>query len=527
MVTAGPGSTNTITGVAGAWLDSSPVLFLSGQVKRADLKTGTALRNRGVQEVDIVSMVQSITKYAVTVTDPQSIRYHLEKALYLAQQSRTGPVWLDLPLDVQAATIEPASLAGFEPPTIAPPSLATAVSELIGDLNRSDRPFLLLGNGVRMAQAGPQVAALVETLNIPVGLTWPAMDLLPDTHPLVVGRPGPIAPRGANFALQNSDFFLSIGARLDLVCTAFAPEKLARAAIKTMVDVDPAELAKLQNYFQRLLCADAGDFIQELIRQRASLQARDRTPWLHRCQDWKKRYPLVTSAHRAKEAPLSMFYFTEFLSQTLQPGDLIIPTSSGSAIETFLLAFQTKERQRIFITTGLGPMGFGLPSSIGGCLAHQGKRTICIEADGGLQMNVQELETISRLGLPIKVFVINNQGYSSMVTSQKNYFGRFVGANPASGLTLPDTLAIAQAYRLPAHRIRTKAELEEKLSLLLAEDGPAVIEVFVDPDEPREPRVASQQRPDGTMVSKPLEDLYPFLPRDEFAANMLIEMWPD
>jgi acetolactate synthase-1/2/3 large subunit len=353
------------------------------------------------------------------------------------------------------------------------------------------------------------------------------MDLLPGEHPLLMGRPGPMAPRGANFAMQNSDFLLTIGARLDLVCTAFAPEKLARAAVKTMVDIDVAELDKLRNHFQHLVCADAGDFIEEWLRQRGTLKTADRSAWLNRCQDWKIRYPLITPKHREKESPLSMFYFTEFLSQVLQPGDLVVPTSSGSAIETFLLAFRVKSRQRIFITTGLGPMGFGLPSSLGGCLAHGGRRTICIEADGGLQLNVHELETVSRLGLPIKIFVINNQGFSSMVTSQKNYFGRFVGSNPGSGLTLPDTMEVARAYRLTGHRIRSKSEMIDKLAGLLDEPGPAVIEVFVDPDEPREPRVSSVQRPDGSMVSKPLEDLFPFLSREEFAANMLIETLPE
>lgn len=526
MVTAGPGSTNAVTGVAGAWLDSSPTLFISGQVKTADLKGDSGLRNRGVQEIDISTIVGSITKYAVTVTDPRTIRFHLEKAIYLALHGRPGPVWIDIPLDVQASRIDPDKLTPFIPEpergVADRVSIQLQVARVLDVLSHSRRPFMLVGNGVRLARAQQQLAEVIEQLAIPFGLTWPAMDLVPDAHPLLVGRPGPMAPRGANFALQNADLLLMVGARMDLVMTAFAPEKLAREAVKVMVDIDPCEIAKLKDNIAIPICADARDFLDELAAQAPRHQSADCDPWRQRCATWKRRYPVVLPEHRESDGRVSMYNFTDVLSDVLAEGDLIIPGSSGNAIETFLLAFRVQAGQRIFITTGLGPMGFGLPASIGGCLAHGRRRTICVDGDGGFQMNSQELETVARLNLPIKVFVINNDGYGSIVASQKLYFGRLVGADGTSGLTLPDVVKLAAVHGIPGYRITNQADLRGKLAAILEEPGPAVVDVLAILDEARAPRVTSTQRPDGTMISKPLEDLWPFLDREEFLANMLI-----
>jgi acetolactate synthase I/II/III large subunit len=531
MVTGGPGATNTITGVAGAWLDSTPMLFLSGQVKRADLKGDSGLRNRGVQEVDIVEMVNSITKYAVTVTDPNTIRYHLEKAIHLAQSGRLGPTWLDIPLDVQATQIDTDLLTGFDgksdSQTIAISDLQAAVSQAVDLLKQAQRPFILLGNGIRLSSAMPQMRQLIEALNIPFGLTWPAIDFFPDDYPNLVGRPGPMAPRGANFALQNCDFLLTIGARLDVVCTAFAPDRLARGAKKVMVDIDANELNKLEQFLDVSICADAGSFLNEFLPQLASVNLPDCTEWKVRCKDWKREYPLITSEHRKSDGLVSMYYFTEVLCDRLEEGSLVIPTSSGNAIEVFLLAFKAKANQRLFNTTGLGPMGFGLPASIGGCLSHDRQMTICIDGDGGFQMNVQELETIARLNLPIKIFVMNNGGYGSIVASQSIYFKQFVGSNPESGLTLPSTQKIAAAYGISSSVIANQSELLDGIEKVLQSTGPYICEVMVIPDEPRQPRVSSYQKPDGTMVSKPLEDLYPFLSRSEFADNMIVPLLPE
>ena len=528
LVTVGPGATNTITGVAGAWLDSTPVIFISGQVKRADQKGLSGVRNMGVQEVDIVPIVASITKYAVSVNDPTSIRLHLERAVHLAMSGRPGPVWIEIPLDVQAAQVDPDALAGYipEPPAVSVSdssrTLAAQVEESIEWLCRAERPFLLLGNGIRLAGALPEMRRLVEMLQIPFGLTWPAMDFMPDAHPLLVGRPGPMAPRAPNFALQNADFLLAIGARLDLVCTAFAPERLARAARKVVVDIDQAEIGKLQPYLDIGICADARAFLHEALRQLSGRTLRRPHAWLERCADWKVRYPLHVSPVEPGDGPVSMYRFTRTLCRILPEGALVVPCSSGNAVEIFLLTYEAKTGQRIFITTGLGSMGFGVPASLGACLAHGRKTTICMEGDGGFQMNAQELEVIARLRLPIKLFVINNGGYGSIISSQSAFFNRLTGCTPESGLTLPPTLKLAAAYGLPTAQIITNRGLESGIRSVLGTDGPCVCEVLVIPDEPRQPRVSSYQKPDGSMASRPLEDMYPFLPREEFLANMII-----
>ncbi len=526
MVTVGPGATNAITGVAGGWLDSSPMLVLSGQVKRADLKGDSGLRNRGVQEVDIIPMVKSITKYAVTVTDPITIRYHLEKAVHLATSGRRGPVWLDIPLDVQASQIDAASLIGYTaeetPGIVSDSELKNQVAEVVRLLNKSERPLIVFGNGVRLANAQRAAEKIVETLGLPFGLTWMSMDMFPDSHPLLVGRPAPSASRGANFALQNSDFLLLVGARTDVIMTAFAPERLARGAAKVMVDIDPAELEKLSEILALPICADAGDFLCELQNQDNSIEQKDRSGWIDRCAEWKVKYPIVQDHHRKAEGEVSMFNFTEILCEELDEGDLVVPASSGNSIEILLVAFKAKAGQRVYITTGLGPMGLGPPASIGGCLASGGKRTVCVDGDGGFQLNIQEMETVARLNLPIKFFVINNGGYGSIVCSQETYFNRLTGANAQSGVSLPDITKVAAAYGLPTRRIENQENLREEIKDILDAPGPMVCEVMALPGEQRTPRVSSYQKPDGSMASKPLEDMWPFLEREEFLSNMIV-----
>lgn len=525
LVTTGPGGTNAVTGVAGAWLDSTPCLFLSGQVKRADLIGDLGIRQNGVQEIGIVDIVKSITKYAATVMEPDSIRCHLEKAVHLAKAGRPGPVWLDIPLDVQAAIVDTDSLKGFdaEDKTEGPIDklLINQVSKAIALLDKAERPVLLVGNGTRLSKAVNEVRTLVERLNVPVLLTWPALDILSDSHPLLVGRPGPVAPRGANFALQNSDLLISIGARLDTVVTGYAQANFARAAKKVMVDIDPAEINKMRVKIDVPVCVDAKRFIQEMIKQSSALEPKDRLAWLNRCQEWKKKYPVVLPEYRLEKL-VSTYVLTDILSDELTPNDVIIPTSSGAGIEIFLLAFRAKQGQRVLNTTALGAMGNGLPASIGGCLASGRKRTICIDADGGIQFNIQEFQTLAQLNLPIKIFVINNQGYSSIRTSQSRYFNRLTGADATSGLSLPDICKVASAYGLAVRKITDQAHLVEKVREVLNLPGTVVCEVLAPPDEPRAPSMMTVQKPGGEMVSKPLEDLWPFLERKEFLSNMII-----
>ena len=526
LVTTGPGGTNTVTGVAGAWLDSTPVLFISGQVKRADLKRESGVRILGVQEIDIVSIVKTITKYAVTIEDPASIRYHLEQAVYLALHGRRGPVWLDIPLDVQATMIDPDNLEGFSLPEssadfTSATTLSIQVQQLVAMLNESQRPVLLVGNGIRLAGADQIFLTLATKLGIPVLTTWLGLDLLADDHPLCFGRPGSLAPRGANFTLQNSDLLIVVGSRLDMAMTAYAHDRLARGAKKVMVDIDAAEIRKMQTPIHLPIVADAGKFLEELSQQADEVQNDRWIDWVKCCQDWKLRYPLVLPEHRDGAGALSMYHFSEALSNEMAEGDVIAPGSSGFAIEIFLLCLRIKRGQRCFHNRGTGSMGFGLPAAIGAAVAS-GLRTICVEGDGGLQMNVQELATVQRLGLPIKIFIANNDGYASIRASQNGYFKLLTGADRTSGMTLPDLEALASAYGLPFIRISDKTNLNEQVCGVLAGPGPVVCEVMVAANEDRIPRAASYIKPDGSMGSKPLEDLFPFLERAEFKLNMFI-----
>ena len=538
MVTTGPGGTNAVTGVAGAWLDSTPTLFISGQVKRPDRmfsKDGQPLgmRQLGVQEVDIVSIVKPITKYAVTVLDPAEIRYHLEKAVYLALNGRPGPVWIDIPLDVQASPIDdPAALRAFDSAELEDHSgnanLVQEVARLIETLNASERPLLFAGNGIRLARATAEFEQIRELLRIPSVATWCAADMVPSDEPTYVGRPGSVASRGANFALQNCDLLLAIGVRLDFAITGYAPHNLAREAHKAAVDIDPAELAKLHPYLQQPICADAKAFLRELLRQKDTIRMRDHSVWDARCAGWKTRYPIVTDEHRNPDSKVSIFNLAEVIGTESDPTDLLVSGSSGAGIEIFLLACPTRNGQRIYHTAGLGAMGYGLPMSLAVCIGAGRRRTILVDGDGGFQFNIQELETASRLQLPVKLFVLNNDGYASIRASQTGYFGKpSIGCDSRTGLTVPDLGKVAAAYNIPSVVIANQNNLREDVRRALAMEGPVVIDVHVIPDEMRAPRLQSYQKPDGSMVSKPLEDMFPFLPRDEFLANMIVKPLPE
>jgi len=535
VLTTGPGSTNAITGLAGAWLDSTPTFFVSGQVKRSDRMfhpdgTPLGVRQVGVQEVDIISVVKPLTKYAVTVLEPEDIRYHMEKALYVATHGRPGPVWIDIPLDVQASPIDATSLRGFDPAELdapADPHLAEAVAAAIDALNESDRPMLLIGNGIRLSRAEAEMERLLRALDIPSEVTWLAIDLMADDDPLYVGRPGTIAQRGANFAIQNCDYLLSIGARQDRVVTGFSPAGFAREAFKVMVDIDPAELAKMGGVIHVPVCADAGDFMREMLAQQHKIARKPRAEWKQRCADWRTRYPLVLPEHKAP-GRVSVYNLAEVMSGLLKESDFIVSGSSGTGIELFLLAFRVKKGQRIFHTTALGSMGFGIPASIGACLGGGGRPTVCVDGDGGFQFNIQELETVKRLNLPIKFFVLNNEGYGSIRASQKVFFGEtIIGCDEATGQTLPDVRRVAEAYGIRTDLVTSQDNLAAELQRVLDTPGPVVCDVHIVLDETRQPRLSSTQRPDGSFVSKPLEDLWPFLSREEFLENMIIAPLPE
>lgn len=520
LVTAGPGGTNAITGVAAAWLESASCIFLSGQAKRADLLRNRGVRSMGQQELDIISVVRPITKYAVQVLDPNAIRYELEKAVWLAKHGRRGPVWLDIPLDVQAADIKESALTSFEPDPVVPALLQREVLAAVDLWNRSERPVLFLGNGIRAAHNHGLLNRLIDLLQAPVLLTWKAVDIVPEDHPFYIGRPGAIGQRAANFTQQNADCIMILGARLDLPQTAFSHTNFARAATKVMVDIDPAELAKMETPIDLAVCADASDFIGEVLRHAQLVAFRDRSDWCGRAKAWKQKYPVVLPEYW-NQPLVNTYVFIDVLSEELNKDDLLVPGSSGPCSDIFMQAFRVKLGQRVVNAPGLGAMGTGLPGTIGACLAGGGRRTVCINGDGGFQLNIQELETVRRLNLPIKFFVLCNGGYASIMTSQRIHFGRLVASDPSSQLTLPDIQKVAAAYGLRTSQIDSHEHLREQIRNVLDTPGPIVCAVTTSPDQATAPRVTSTVQPDGSIMSHPMEDMWPFLSREELSSNMI------
>lgn len=529
MVTTGPGGTNALTGVAGAYLESTPMFVVSGQVKRADMINGQGLRQQGMQELDIISVVKSITKYAALVDDPQMIRYHIERALYEATHGRKGPVWLDIPLDVQATMIDEDRLIGFTPkPEMKNTHLEKQVLAVIDELNRAERPVLLAGNGIRLAGANKEFDELVETLGIPVLTTWNGIDLIEETNPLYFGRPGGLGHRYANFIQQNSDLFLSIGARLNLLQTGYNFDGFARAATKIMVDIDNAELHKVNVRPDIPICADAKEFIETLLAHKDKLVKKDRKAWFDYAKRLKEKYPIVKPEYWQQKDLVNSYCLLETISEQMGADEVYVSGSSGSCIDISMQTFRVKKGQRVFCTKGLASMGYGLPSAIGACLASGGKRTVGVNGDGGFVMNIQELETIRRLGLPIKLFVLSNRGYGAIRATQTNLFaGHLVACTESSDLSLPHIAEIANAYGLKTVTIRNNAELAEKVREVLEYNGPVICEVMTPIELTASPKQVSYKRSDGQMESKPLEFLNPPIPEEEMRENMLIPMFEE
>ncbi|MCL0045007.1 thiamine pyrophosphate-binding protein [Nitrospinaceae bacterium] len=525
LVTSGPGATNTLTGVCGAWIDSIPAIFISGQVTSNTLIEGTGLRQFGVQESDIVSMVKSVTKYAVTIKDPNQVKYHLQKAIYLATSGRPGPVWLDIPLDIQSKRITPDKCSLFKPEErkiTGNDLLKKQVSNCVELLKKSERPVLISGYGIRLAKGEKEFLQLVQKLGIPVISSWTTSDLISSFHELYIGRSGNFGDRAGNFTVQNSDLLLSIGSRLSVPQVGYNFSLFARAAKKIIVDIDPAELKKPSLDPDLPIKADAKEFMLELLSQLKDLKPFEVSNWLQRCQGWKLNYPVVLPEYKECKDVVNSFYFIQVLSEKLDEKAVII-TDMGTSFTCTMQTFKTKLGQRLSTSSGHASMGFGLPGAIGACVGNNRKDTICISGDGGLQMNIQELQTIVHYNLPIKLFVLNNNGYLTIKATQQNHFGRFVGAEESSGVTCPDIIKIATAYGLPSIRISNTEELNLKIDSVLEALGPMVCEIIMGENQPLIPRVSSLKKPDGTIISKPIEDLYPFLSREEFLENMIVD----
>lgn len=520
LVTAGPGSTNAITGVAASWIDSIPVVVVSGQAKTSELIADWHVRQMGVQEVDTTALVGPVTKYAAVVREPMAVRRHVDEALAACRSGRPGPVWLDVPLDVQGAVVEvdeleprPETSKGDLAAEQALEEAAARTAELIAGARR---PVVLAGNGIRQAGALDAFVTWLELARLPLLTTWKAADFVADDHPLFVGRPGSVGQRPANFAQQAADLVIVVGARLDLPQVGFDSAAFAPRARKVVVDADAAEIAKFRFTPDVAVTADAGAFLTHLAPRTTAW--RDGDGWLSRCREWRRRWPSIPEGSHEGEL-VDTYALVDVLSDQLTPEDVFVPGSSGGCAEITFQAFRVKAGQRVFNSPGLGSMGFGLPAGIGAAVAS-GRRIVTVVGDGGLQHNLQELQTLRRLGLPVKLLVLNNDGYGSIRSSQRHHFDGLLAADSSSGLTLPDIQALARAYELPAFRVDGNAGLAEGVRRVLAEPGPVICELMVDPDVVTRPRLSTTVSADGRIVSSPFEDLWPFLDRDEFTAIM-------
>lgn len=529
LVTSGPGGTNAVTGLCCAWVDSTPCIFISGQSSTGDYTDGKTIRQLGVQQINIIDVVKSVSKYSVLVTDPQTIRYHLDKACYLAQEGRPGPVWLDIPQNVQMANVEPDALTPWSFQEMPPPKddFGERLPEIVDLLKKAKRPILIVGNGVRLAKAQSLLSALIEKLKFPIITTWNGLDLVPEDYPLYVGRSGVFGQYGANFAVANADLILSLGSRLDTRQTGTNRKTMARAAKKIVVEVSIHELEKGLINIDIPVCADARVFLERLSPRLDGFRGEDIEPWLKRCQAWKRKYPCTLPEYFEQKDYVNSYVFVDVLSEELNDRDVIV-TDMGTSLSCTHQAFKVKRGQRLFTNTGFAPMGYGLPAAIGAWFGSGRDRVICIHGDGGLQMNIQEFQTLVQYGVPLKLFIMNNREYVTIKHTQNAYFGgRIVGADVASGYSTPDFVQVARAYGLDTEVIHNHTDLRDKTRDVLARPGCVVCDVRILPDQPLVPVLLQHRRSDGRIVTDPIERLTPYLPEEEFKQNMIIEPLED
>lgn len=525
LLTTGPAGTNGITGILCAWNDSIPLIVVSGQANSKRLIGKTGLRQKGVHEANITEIVKNVTKYAVTVMDKDSIRYHMEKAVYLAKNGRPGPVWIDIPLDIQSSDINPKKLKGFNPNKLVSKNLKpnkNKMNKLKKIIEKSERPIILAGHGIILSGAQKEFINLISKNNIPVVTTKNAFDLVEDLNPKLAGRVGINGQRAGNFAIQNSDLIISIGSRLSYPTIGYETDLFARYAFKVVVDIDSLQLEKANIDIDMSINCDAKEFIVSLSRILGNIGIGNKD-WLKKCIFWRKKYPTITEKLLMQKKYVNSYVFFDRISDFLNNSDIMI-MDQGAAFYSYTVAFKNKRGQHIFTNGGFSPMGYGLPAAIGACFANNKKRVICVHGDGGLEMNIQELQTVLHYKLPIKLFVFNNQGYASIKHTQNYYFsGRFVGCDPKSGVSCVNMKKLSETYKMAYLKIENHSQLNDVFLKSLSIKGPVLIEVMLDPIQEIAPKVASFKNKEGKLVSKPLEDMYPFLPREEFYKEMIVE----
>lgn len=527
-VTTGCGGTNAVTGVLDAWQDSTQCLFISGQVKKKETcyNTDLPLRQFGVQEADIVSIVKSITKYSVMVNEPNEIAYHLEKATYLAKSGRPGPVWIDIPLDVQGAIIDTHNLKHFNSDELIKDYKEELcdieINEIVDILSNAKRPIIIAGNGIRLSNTVKEFNKFVENSNIPLVASYLAIDLMPTSDEKFIGRLGTKGDRAGNFAVQNADVVLVLGSRLSVALTGFEYDLFMRDAKVIVVDIDPKEHQKNTVRIDKFVNANLKNFFEKINQKEFNLNTND---WLSKCNHWKNKWPVALERYENEEK-INKYTFIDHLCRFLKK-DTAVVSDAGSSYYVTSQALRITANQRYITSGAQADMGFTLPAAIGVCFAKQGE-VVGITGDGSFQMNIQELQTMKHYNLPLKLFVWNNNGYLSIRATQRKFFdGRAIGTDKDSGISFPEVEKIAFAYGIKYFVAKEVSELDAVLKEVMDYEGPVICEIICPENQEIIPTTASMRKEDGTMVSKPLEDMYPFLDREEFKNEMINKLLED
>ena len=523
ILTTGGGSTNATTGVVSAWADSIPGLIISGNENSKFTYPENPLRMWGVQGYDSSGMMQSVTKYHTRVMEPKNVGFELEKAYAISLEGRPGPCWVDIPMNIQSSQIQEEELTVYEPVKIARESISLATVRVVADLLRAaERPLLWLGHGIRLAGATPSIEGLLDATKSPALVSWAGIDMVSSYHPQVFGRAGVYGQRSANFILQNCDFLLCIGTRLAVPQVGYDLSEFARAAKVVVVDIDPAEASKHSSRVDLSIVCDAKEFIEALLEELKANPAPVKPDWMTRCEAYREKYPWVGPEHIDEGGFINSYTFMEKLNAHLKP-DQVIVTDMGTALLSGHQVLRVGEGQRLMTSTGLGEMGYGLPGAIGASFARDRGEVLCLNCDGGIMMNLQEIQTVVHHKLPIKIIIFNNDGYLMIKHTQKALFkGHYSGTDDKSGVSCPDFSKLAKAFDLPSFQIRSWDDFDRILPQVQAYDGPLICEMFMHPEQLFVPKLGLVSLPDGALVSPPLEDLSPILPRSELREAMLI-----